>query len=523
MHEIDAAAVTAWTASTVRALDELRADIDRMNVYPVADSDTGSNMLATARGGLEALEPGFTGTAGEALLAVSKGAVGAARGNSGVILSQFWRGLALSADGNPTLDAAALAAALASAAQQATRSVARPAAGTMLTVLAAASQAAGSAGTSLDAVVAAAVEAAADALARTPSELDVLAVAGVVDAGGRGILAVLDALAQTVTGTPAPPRKEFAGTPNKSAVQEPSETSHYGWEVMYHLDRVQDPSTLADELAGLGDCVTIADDGDRHAIHVHCDDIGAAVEAGLRHGVPSNVRVEALPADRQRRALLAVVDTAELADVLREEGVGVLAVEPDQHVDQSELDRAIAAQRADHVTVLAANAELTAGALEAADIAVEEGHDVVVIPCASSVQVLAAVAVHDVSRRAADDVVAMAEAAAAMRRGELTVADEDAITWIGKVFAGDLIGFLDDEVVIIEPANSERSRAEVAVDLANRMLVAGGELITVISGGEADESIVDETEQLLARSHPEVDVVSYAGKQSGVVLTLGVE
>jgi dihydroxyacetone kinase-like predicted kinase len=177
-----------------------------------------------------------------------------------------------------------------------------------------------------------------------------------------------------------------------------------------------------------------------------------------------------------------------------------------------------------HVTVLPGGVELTAAADAAAGHAMAGESDVVVIPCASPVQVLAALAVHDPSRRTNDDVVAMAEAAAATRRGELVIAHEESLTWVGRAQAGDVIGLIDGEVALIEPAPaSETNLVAAAMKVLNRMLGFGGELVTVLVGVNAPKGAGAELAEQVRLEHPEVELTSYPSGQDDAVLLIGVE
>lgn len=545
MRVLDAEAITTWAASCVRELDVLHIEIDRLNVYPVPDSDTGSNLLYTMKGAHAALDGAALDGAGQALAVLARGAVAAARGNSGVIASQLLRGVAQACTDAEVVDAALLAAALARAEAVATQAVAHPVEGTMLTVLRAAASAAERASTDgapVEVVAGAAATEAAAALADTPKQLAVLAEAGVVDAGGRGVLLMLDQLVGVLTGEPAPGRPEFAAPAQRPrSLQAQSGSEEQPWEVMYMLEGVSERSatSLRDSLSVIGDCVTIAGDDDgRHAVHVHCGDIGAALEAGLGVGRPYQIRVESLVRVQlmehgpfAERAVVAVVTGDELAELCRHEGITVLQVADGTPPSVDLVERAIRDAASVHVTVLPGSADLTTVADEAAERVVAGGRDVVVVPCASPVQVLAALAVHDATRRAGDDVVAMAEAAAATRRGELAIAEQDAITWVGRVNAGDLVGFLDDEVVLIESAEKlygpTANERDVLVDAAmavlGRMLAAGGELVTILLGAAAPEGIEDSLAERLADGHPEVDVMAYPGGQTESVMTFGLE
>ncbi|KMS65965.1 dihydroxyacetone kinase [Streptomyces regensis] len=530
MQHLDAAAVRAWAGACVGSLQQLRADIDGINVYPVADSDTGSNLLHTFTAAHVALtERPEVATAGAALRVLASGAVAAARGNSGVILSQFLRGLGESAGDAARLDGAGLAAALRRADELATGAVARPVAGTMLSVLHAVGTAVGREAATLAEITRTAARTAAEALDETPRQLAALAAAGGVDAGGRGLVAVLDALEAVVTGGGATPERAVTAPPAAPAPQ--------AWEVMYLLSDLrhgeQDAALdrLRRDLAALGDSVTVAGDGQgNHAVHVHCDDIGAALEAGLRHGRPHRVRVEPLmtPAPPEstaaERAVVVVLRGDGVVELVANEGVPVLAAE-DESAEPTgptleQLIGLVGETAAGHVTVVPGDVDLTTVAERAANHPVLADRDVVVVPCASPVQALAALAVHDPERRASADVVAMAEAAAATRRGDIVVAAEEAITWVGHVHAGDVLGLVDGEVVRIgEPGRV----AETALEVLERMLAVGGELVTVLTGAGAPEGIGDVLADRLRAEHPEVELVCYYGGQADAVLLMGVE
>ncbi|MEY7974343.1 DAK2 domain-containing protein [Saccharomonospora xinjiangensis] len=541
---LDADAVRRWIDVCVRDLRALRSDIDGINVFPVADSDTGSNLLHTmiaARDGLDGLTADAAGSAGAALTAVADAAVRSAKGNSGVILSQVLRGMASSALGAPELGGAALADALKAADVAATRAVARPVAGTMLSVLHATSAAlegyaasgGGAFACSAAEVAELAAKTAAEALANTPNQLPALAVAGVVDAGGRGLVAVLDALVEALTGvrTTVP---VCAASHAHAGDDRPSRA----WEVMYLLT-VPGPAPAADGLPGLrralsalGDSVTVAEAGDgEYAIHVHCADIGAVLEAGLAHGRPHGVRVEPLltpkpvdhPVTAADRAVVAVVHGEALARLVEAEGIPVLAIGAGGEPSTEDLLTLVTTTAATHVTVVPGGVRLTAAAERVTGHPMLEGRDVVVVPCASPVQVLAALAVHDPERRAGSDVVAMAEAAAATRRGEVVVAAEDAITWVGRAAAGDVVGLIDGEVVLIEPGGAEGSLERAATGVLDRMLAVGGELVTVLAGEEAPGTITDVLAGHLRAERPDVELVCYPGGQTDAVLLMGVE
>jgi dihydroxyacetone kinase-like predicted kinase len=396
-------------------------------------------------------------------------------------------------------------------------------------------------------VVAAAAAGAATALDETPRQLAALASAGVVDAGGRGVVVLLDALVAVVSEQPAAlaaaqrARTERVAAPAVQSMYTARESGSdaFAYEVMYLLDGVAaagDPiGRLRDTLVGLGDCVSVVGDGaGLWTVHVHCNDIGGAIEVGVETGTPRQIRVarfaDAPSAEASRfvkdRAVVVPARSTELADLLIREGVTVVHVEDGDGEDQLayRLLEAVTGTAAAHVSVLPGDATLIEVCDEAAIRAVAAGQDVVVVPCASPVQMLAAVAVHDPRRRAGDDVVAMAEAAAATRRGEVVVSAEAAITWIGACEAGDVVGFADGEVVLIESGPPEVDALDrAACGVVERMLGMGGELVTALLGADAPDELATELTDYLRREHPETELVVYHGGQTDAVVIVGVE
>jgi DAK2 domain fusion protein YloV len=540
LQALDAGEVRRWAAACVQALEAHREAIDRINVYPVADNDTGSNLLVTMRAALDHLvnPPGGTprdGTAGSTVAALAKGARAGARGNSGVIVSQFLRGLAEAVATCDALTGPDLRTGLIRGAVLATAAVSDPTPGTMLTVLdAAAAAGAVTTANTLSGVAGSALRGATEALAKTPEQLAVLADAGVVDAGGRGVVVLLEALVAIISGESAALAAAAAVTAlpdNPMITRREIGSDEYSYEVMYLLDGSADSAAaLRDRLVSIGDSVSVVGDGDdQWTVHVHCDDIGAAIEAGIDAGRPRRIRVarfdDAPSQEPSRfardRAVVAPVRSAELAQLLTDEGIAALVVDESSVYSLLEV---ITGTRAAHVAVLPIDRGLVAVADEAAIRAVAAGQDVVVVPCSSPVQVLSAVAVHDPRRRAGDDVVRMAEAAALTRRGEVNIAAGDAITWVGRCRKGDVLGFADGEVTLIEPGPPTVDALDrVARGVIGRLLSTGGELVTVLLGAEAGDELVPELKDYLRLEHPEADLVVYRAGQTDAVLHIGVE
>ncbi len=522
LQSLDGAAVRRWAATCCDVLAAHRDEIDALNVFPVPDQDTGSNLLATMRAGLDAvlrdqsqdrdLPPGST------VAVLARGALLGARGNSGVILSQVLRGLAEPLIGDdaesaaPTWDGASLREGLRRADELAMAAVSEPVSGTVLTVLHAAALAATACRSEeLAEVASAATAAAAGALADTPRQLAALATAGVVDAGGRGLILLLEALLAVVTerpcGWPATATEGCARPAHARWVARDGGSPDYEYEVMYLLEGADDAGicTLRAELARLGDCVAIVGTGrdwDREAapvwhVHVHCADVGAAIEAGVRAGRPHRItvlrfadqvtgQVTAQKPLSTGHAVLALVTGSGVAELCRREGV--VTVPATSSV--AELAGALAATRAPQVTVLAEPSAASTAQI-AADQARATGQQVVVVPARSAVQILAAVAVHDGARHPAQDRVAMTDAVTATRCGELSVSNRDPLA--------------------------------AADELVARMLSAGGELVTVLLGWDAPDGFADALTERLGAAHPGVELVIYPGDVPERVLLVGVE
>lgn len=552
---LDADLLRGWAQAALRQLEQHCAEINRINVFPVPDRDTGTNLVLTMRAAVDAMrramleqESGDDGRAGPVAAALARGALVGARGNSGVILSQLLRGLAdalADPDGAAPQDAGrTLARALARAEQLTYAAIDRPREGTVLTVLRAAAHAAHSDGSGeLPTVAVAAADAAVAALRATTGQLPELARAGVVDAGGLGLCLVLEALAELVAGrapTVTAERSQAggAGVPLVARGREvlvaerERGSTQFDYEVMYLLDTTDEErvARLRSALAAIGDSVAVVGDGTGlWNVHVHCTDIGAAIEAGIAAGRPHRITVvrfadegvEQVAEDSRfsrDRAVLMVVTGAEAAELARSEGADVLERPDGRVVDEAELGAALAGTRSRHVVVLPCDPALTEVAERAAAAARRDGQEVVVVPTASVVQGLAALAVHDPGRRAGDDVVAMAEAAAATRTGALQIAETEALTWVGRCQPGEVLGIVDDDVVLIAP-----DLAVGALWLAHRMLAVGGELVTVLLGADVEDSLGEGLVEDLRRTHPEVDVVVYRGGQPNYPLILGVE
>ncbi|GAA4131024.1 DAK2 domain-containing protein [Streptomyces tunisiensis] len=555
----DALAVRAWCGLALDALGRAREEIDAINVYPVADGDTGTNLYLTLESAATAVEAVFAGheaggggdpgrpTLADAVRAMAHGALIGARGNSGTILAQLLRGMAqvLAGDDAPAhADGTGLGLALRHAADSARQAVAHPVEGTVLTVASAAADAAGAADGDCGAVARAAYEGACTALAETPDRLDVLRQAGVVDAGGRGLVTVLAALVESLTGEtprgpaargPGPhPRAEAAHTVAAPCADDDAPPGPGGpaFEVIYLLE-AEDAAVarLRERLDALGDSLVVVGGDGLWNVHVHVDDAGAAVEAGVEAGRPYRIRIthfdagdahapgaERTPAERVQRAVVAVVPGEGLAGLCTEAGATAVLARPGEPPASGELVQAVRRANAREVVLLPNDAELRHTAAAAAEQVRAEGVRVALIPTRSAVQGIAALAVHEPERRFDEDVVAMTSAAGATRYAEVTVAERQSWTMAGICQAGDVLGLVDGDVAVIG-----QDLTETALAVLDRMLAAGGELVTLVVGDGAPESVAERLEARVREAYLAVDTVVHHGGRQGSVLLIGVE
>ncbi|MFE9565269.1 DAK2 domain-containing protein [Streptomyces sp. NPDC006487] len=540
-YPLSVEAVRTWSSLSLAALGRAREDIDAINVYPVADADTGTNLYLTAESAdreLADLLAGVTdGTAAaslpEAVRAFAHGALIGARGNSGTILAQLLRGVADVLGDEPAGrdPARLLAQALTRAAEEAYRAVAHPVEGTMLTVATAAARAAETAARAAETaadVAEAAYDGARAALAETPGQLAVLGRAGVVDAGGCGLVAVLGALWQALSGrepAPEPVRGRAVPVPRPQA---PCAEEHGGpaYEVIYLLEAAEtEVDRLRTRLDALGDSLVVVGGDGLWNVHVHVDDPGAAVEAAVVAGRPYRIRITHFGDERRRargersqRAVVAVVQGEGLAGLCGEAGATTVLARPGEPPAAAELADAIREAHAREVVLLPNGAELRAVAAAAAQQARAEGVRVAVIPTRSEVQGLAALAVHDPDGTFDEDVVAMTAAAGATRYGELAVAERQSFTSAGICQAGDVLGLIDGDVAVIGTGLAETAEAVLA-----RMLGSGGELVTLVLGPGAPGELAGRLEAYVQHGHLAVDTVTYQGGRWSAPLLIGVE
>ncbi len=514
------------------ALRQHQESINRLNVYPVPDGDTGTNMALT----LESVVGELNGASEMAAVcrAISHGSLMGARGNSGVILSQILRGVAKQFEAMPEgADGKAVAEALANAADAAYQAVMRPVEGTILTVARAAADAA-SEGTDLVDVLERARAGAADALSRTPELLSVLADAGVVDAGGAGFLLLLDAFLHVADGRPIPEATDGAPSPaalGAAAMTGRTAVGDLRYEVMFLLEAGDETlPAFRDVWAGIGDSIVIVGGDGMWNCHIHTDDVGAAIEAGIDAGRPRRVRVtdllEQVEEERWVRdapptpeeggpgilggpvatAVVAIATGAGVGRLFRSVGVqGIVAGGQSMNPSTAQILDAVDACPAGAVIVLPNNANIVPVAAEVAALTSKE---VRVVPTRSLTEGLAAAFAYDPEGTADANAEAMSAAVARVVTGEVTRAVRDAWTPAGNVRHGEYLGLTRDGPAVVAPV-----LADAAVALVERLVQPGHEIVTVLEGDGSTAAATRHLTESLAASHPGLMVEVHHGGQ----------
>lgn len=541
MSGFDVAAARRWMADVVETLDRERGQIDDLNVFPVADADTGTNMYFTVRSGIgSAREVPDDAPLGRLLGAFASGAMRGARGNSGLILSVALHGFAAAIDSrvsgaNPPDDGAAdleaLADALTAANSRAWASVTGPVDGTMLTVLAESARAATQpvlpAGSSIAELLTRCLDAAGASLSATENQLEVLSEAHVVDAGGIGVLRLLEALARSMD-VAVPPDVVRYGT----AVTR-TETD-YGYEIIGELGTA-DTSRLKGDLTGLGGTsMVVADTSETTStLHVHVPDRDAAragVAAINRYGTIRHVRISSLVAGRADTAdtapgLITMARGAGLTATFALAGAEVLPSGDDPSATARQLRETIESLGNHDVIVLPNSPIALSIALDVRERDKIVDGEIAVIPSRSHVQGLAAAAVFDAGAPLDAVTAAMTEAAESTRHGAVLVAAASGCNaLVGPWAAGDVLGRIDGSVNMLGASTNEVARSVLRELLGPDNESAddpGAELVTLITGEQCPDDLVTELSgELEARG---LDVTVLDGGSSQAVLLMGVE
>ena len=529
--------------------------INRLNVYPVPDGDTGTNMARTLDAvvaELDLAEPEL----GPTCNAISHGSLMGARGNSGVILSQILRGLVGILKDASDLTATKVAEALRAASAAAYQAVLKPIEGTILTVVRESADAATTAaadGATLVGMLRAARAAGKTALDNTPELLAVLKDAGVVDAGGAGFLLLLDSALFVVDGEPLPEPDEGDG-PSAEQLERVSrrhatdggvDVSELRYEVMYFVDLVDERIQEFKESWGeIGDSIVVVGGDGLWNCHVHTNDIGAAIESALKlDGRPKQIRVtdlfEEMAEEHAVReaaihaghphygagfglpavtcAVVAVASGDGLAELFGQLGVqGVVTGGQTLNPSTAELLSAVEAVNADQVVVLPNNKNIIPVAEQLDALTTKS---VRVVPTTSMPAALAALVVYDPEADVEVNLEEMTEGAESVATGEITQAVRDTNSDVGSVTTGDWIGLVRGDGIVAVSGSLDGA----ACAMLDYLITPGREIVTVITGSDADAWHTDALLAWIVEHRPEVQVEVHRGGQPLYPYLFGVE
>ena len=539
--------------------------INRLNVYPVPDGDTGTNMARTLDAvvtELEGASPGLETTCE----AISHGSLMGARGNSGVILSQILRGLSATLKTAQTSGAQRVAEALKAASAAAYEAVLKPIEGTILTVVRETAEAATKAaneGASLVVMLRDARNAGRNALDNTPELLPVLKDAGVVDAGGAGFLLFMDSALHVVDGEPlpepiyddGPSAEQLEKVALRTATDGSVDVSELRYEVMFLLD-LDDTNlkNFKNAWGEIGDSIVVVGGDGLYNCHIHTNDIGAAVEASLIvGGRPSKIRVTDLfeemaeehakreeslgapvevlggsrsagrAASRQAAlppvtcAVVAVASGEGLAELFGQMGVhGVVTGGQTMNPSTQELLDAVEHMNATQVVILPNNKNIIPVANKINELTKK---NVRVVPTCSMPEALAALVAYDPEASAEHNESQMSRAASSVATGEVTQAVRDTNSDAGQVKAGDFIGLVRGDGVVAVAKNLET----VCRDLLSKLITPGRELLTIISGDGATSQSTESLVAHVASVHPQITCEVHVGGQPLYPYLFGVE
>jgi DAK2 domain fusion protein YloV len=521
--------------------------INRLNVYPVPDGDTGTNMALTLESVTAEIDELDNPDLDATCKAIAHGSLMGARGNSGVILSQLLRGISdgLNCPGSRP-GAQELSDALTIADRLAREAVMRPVEGTILTVARGAAdgaRAAAEAGKSLIDVAEASRTAAAEALALTPTQLPVLEQAGVVDAGGTGYLLFFDALLTVVDGRAMPSPPELSTQPFVALSPVPSAASAPGgsadaelaglrYEVMYLLEAPDETIPSFKEVwAGLGDSIVVVGGDGLWNCHIHTDDIGAAIEASIDAGHPRAIRVtdlldeveeerwvregagtvgtgpsETPPGPTPVTGVVAVATGEGIGRIFRSLGVqGLIAGGQSMNPSTADLVAAVDAVRSDEVIILPNNGNVRPVAERVHDLTTKS---VWVIPTENVAEGFAALLAYDPGSPGDVNAAAMQASARKVVAGEVTRAVRESDSPAGPIAAGDWLGLSRDGIESVAD-----TLAGAACALLDLLVSVDHDLVTIIEGEGSGAADTRRITEWLREHRPEVETEVHHGGQ----------
>lgn len=519
-------------------LNKNKAMVDALNVFPVPDGDTGTNMSLTMNSALaEALkieEP----TVENVSKAISKGSLLGARGNSGVILSQIFRGFAKGCEGVELLDSAKLVQAFSEAREAAYKAVLKPVEGTILTVIRKMSKYGdelmeleeGEEVPSLEVMMDALINKANETLDRTPEYLDVLKQAGVVDAGGRGLICILDGFHHVISGKEAEDHAvETTSTEHVQSAQSminPDDIKFAYCTEFIIRTSADNQASVKEEIQALGDSMVYVEDEDIIKVHIHTNNPGLALEKGLTLGELINIKIENMKeqhssiiddsvdmpshtsesVEKKPYGFLAVAMGDGISNIFKDLGVDYI-IEGGQTMNPSTEDivQGINKVNSDTVYILPNNSNIILAANQAKEISDKE---IIVLPTKTIPQGVSAMIVFDASADTGTNEAQMLEAIQLPKTIQVTYSVRDTVFNDIEIKENDILGVADGTI-----ASVGQDIHNVALDVLKNAMDEDSEIVTIYYGSDVEEAVANSLAEEIESLYDEVDVEVYYGGQ----------
>ena len=537
--KIDSIVFREMYASAAALLTQNRENVDALNVFPVPDGDTGTNMSQTINAAVKEMNSRNHSSVGDVAAAIARGALKGARGNSGVILSQILRGFASALDGAEEIDCEMFIKMLRKGADTAYKAVMKPKEGTILTVIRVMAEDMEKTGpnyNTVDELFAAALKSGDAILKRTPEMLPVLKQAGVVDSGGMGLMVVFRGMYAALTGEPveidAPAAPVMTGNIEYGTDDHPDsvEDITFGYCTEFIVShprpdmRESEVVRLRKRLEKIGDCVLVISDLNVVKVHVHTDDPGKALQMALELGELDAIKIDNMREEARERQAMREAQAAQqakeevqygivsvalgdgLAEIFRELGVEHI-VDGGQTMNPSieDLYEAIEATNARNVFVLPNNTNIILAAQQAAELT---ERNVVVLPTKSVPMGISAALAFNPEDDVESNTQALLEAAENVHTGSVTFAVRDTIFDDREIHSGDIMGLLDNKLTVLGS-----DVQQVSVDITAAMANEDTALITIYYGSDVSEDDAQALCDRLAEEYPDCDVsIQYGGQ-----------
>jgi len=522
--------------------------VNSLNVFPVPDGDTGTNMNLSMTSGATAVVNSASEKVGELANVLAKGLLMGARGNSGVILSQLFRGFSKSILDVDTLNAEDLAKALVHGVETAYKAVMKPVEGTILTVARESAKAGERKARQTDDVIevmTAVVKSGKKALDKTPDMLPVLKEVGVVDSGGQGLLFIYEGFLNALNGDfqaddtyePSPAEMdEMVNAEHHRSIQGQLATADikfgYCTEIMVRLgegptvDSNFDYDTFRDYLDGIGDSLLVVNDDEIVKVHVHTEHPGEVMNYGQKFGALIKVKVdnmrlqhetilehdeevaafEAAPVEHQPYAVIAIAAGEGVQELFKSLGVAyVISGGQTMNPSTEDILKAIKEVNADQVIVLPNNKNIFMAADQAAEVA---DIPVAVVPSKTVSQGMTAMLAFNGDQSLEDNKTAMTEMLESVVSGQITNAIRDTAIDGVEIHEGDYLGMIDGKIIL-----SEADKYQAALDTLNKMISEDIEIITIIVGEEGTQTEAEKLSEAIEASYPDLEVEIHEGKQ----------